>query len=399
MRTCLYQSKVIYSLNVFITNVKTDTFKTRFALRFCAQTETKHFTTFNCHNEPTYVLTRKCTADGYGASGPCCKVDELFTYLMVDREDLFNHTRFVMHCDDDEYWRVDQLLRWLAHIENSGINTHPIIANGNYNDPKENIWHIKGCKEVHTNGWYQPMVLNHAAMERMKVAAMSYGFTETCKNFDITHDVGMGPFAWMFGFYHYHITGMIVNNWNNGAHLDPHLMVIHAVKHGRLYDRCDNLTNWGTEGARYKQNLAIGCGDLNEPMPHHSFDGHGYKGNQLIADMYDCWNFYKDHGQPISIDYHSKVRVAMYPDGTMLPGISLPGDEHKPKIFKVLTDQDFLDSGGLFQGYHVEERNVPELLKLKGYDETEHSKKFDIVKEWHPFTMTDCVIKGEVGFE
>lgn len=302
-----------------------------------------------------------------------------------------------MHCDDDEYWRVDQVLKWLAYIENSGISTHPIIANGNPNDPNENVWHIKGCTEIRTNGWYQPMILNHAALERMKVASGNYGLSQTCKNFDVTHDVGMGPHAWMFGLYHIQIPHL-GHNSNNGAHLDPEFIMIHPVKNARIYDRCENLTNWGDGNERFKQNLAIGCGDVNEQMPHHSFDGHGYKGNQLVANMYDCWNFYKEHGRPLQLATTIKKRVAMYPEGTMLLGISIPGDEKKPKVFKVLEPEDQVDSEGKFKGYSVEERHVPDILQLKGYAETAHSKKYDITKEWHNFTLDDCAVKGVVFY-
>ena len=49
------------------------------------------------------------------------------------------------------------------------------------------------------------MMLNHAALDLLKVASQNYGFADTCTNFELTHDVGMGEwsllvclFVWLF---------------------------------------------------------------------------------------------------------------------------------------------------------------------------------------------------------
>ena len=134
----------IYKSQTWVFSICLDTFEVRYAFRHCLKQETTRFTTFKCHNEPTYILSRKCTNQYYGGPGPCCKVDDLFTYITLDRPDLFAHLKFALHCDDDTYWRPEQVLRWLAAIDNSGMMTFPIIGNGNSNDPKENVWHVKG---------------------------------------------------------------------------------------------------------------------------------------------------------------------------------------------------------------------------------------------------------------
>src|SRR5689334_10666988 len=103
-----------------------DTFQMRYTMRHCKLIETEHYSTFECHNEPTYILSRVCTNEYYGGPGPCCKADEAFKYLLNDRPDLFAHIKYALHCDDDTYWRVDQLLRWLAALENSGISSFPL---------------------------------------------------------------------------------------------------------------------------------------------------------------------------------------------------------------------------------------------------------------------------------
>ncbi len=92
----------------------------------------------------------------------------------------------------DTYWRVDQVLRWLAALDAAGMASFPIVASTNFEDPAEHVWHIKGCEEIRTNGWYQPMMLNHAAIERLKHASAQYGLRDTCRHFDVMHDVGMG---------------------------------------------------------------------------------------------------------------------------------------------------------------------------------------------------------------
>ncbi len=42
------------------------------------------------------------------------------------------------------------------------------------------------------------MMLNHAALERMRASIDVYGFTKTCVNFGVSQDVGMGE--WRVGF-------------------------------------------------------------------------------------------------------------------------------------------------------------------------------------------------------
>ena len=69
-----------------------DTFQVRYSMRHCKRTEFhsagtgaqqqeeeesdtfQGYTTFSCHNEPTYLLSRRCDNSYYGAAGPCCKV-------------------------------------------------------------------------------------------------------------------------------------------------------------------------------------------------------------------------------------------------------------------------------------------------------------------------------------
>jgi hypothetical protein len=165
-------------------------------------------------------LSRKCTNEYYGAAGPCCKVDDAFNYLLNDRPEFAATIKYALHCDDDTYWRADQVLKWLALIEKSGLSGLPLI--GNLDPHKESgpgVWHITGCQEIQTNGWYQPLMLNAAALSLMKSSVANYGVMATCKGFDVTHDVGVGVYAWLFGLYHVQIPHLERNDQHKGVQI------------------------------------------------------------------------------------------------------------------------------------------------------------------------------------
>ncbi|RYH22509.1 hypothetical protein EON65_19080 [archaeon] len=78
------------------------------------------------------------------------------------------------------------------------------------------IWHIKGCSDIHGNGWYQPMMLNKRALERLRVSSKAFGFTKTCEAFHVSQDVGFGPYAWMMELKHIHMPGVEINTGHRG---------------------------------------------------------------------------------------------------------------------------------------------------------------------------------------
>lgn len=363
-----------------------DTFGARFAMRHCTIRETVHFTSFDCHNEPTYILSRKCLPTKGGGPGPCCKVDELFTYLIVDRPDVYSHVKYALHCDDDTYFRTDQVLRWLAKIEKSGVSPIPIVASPNPNDPKEHIYSVQECEEVHTNGWYQPFMLNKASMERVKEGFKAYGTMWTCNNFKITHDVGMGPFFWMYGLYHIGLPDTYVGN--HGTAIAN--MITHSVKHGGIRDNCDNITNY-SETQLHTQKIVVGCGSIDEPQMNHVKGEKDYNGrDDLYNDMYDLWNHFKDNGRDINLNGAWSMQDAvLYPSGDGSGDVRL--------VKHILEEWEFPESDGTFQGLKVEQLMLPQLLQLRGYNTTKHSQQYDIVKEWKNFTMSDCVVEGYKG--
>jgi len=236
-------------------------------MRQCLLIDSPELTAFKCQNEPIYVLSRTCTDEYYGAAGPCCKVDVALNWLVNIQTELFSHIKFLLHCDDDMYWRPLQTLRWLASVQNSGANMYPLVANAKDADVNSHgVWHIENCKEIHTSGWYQPLMLNHIALQMIGPAAAAYGVRDTCTAFDVTHDVGIGIFFWLYGLFHIQMPFTGINPSHKGvALLKPTDMAMHCIKHSNSEAEC---SEWKGED-RYKQNKVVGCGDVGEPSPHH----------------------------------------------------------------------------------------------------------------------------------
>jgi len=364
----------------------------------------EQYTTFSCHNEPTYLLSRKCNDDYYGADGPCCKVDDAINFIVNVRPDFFAQIKFMLHCDDDMYWRPDQVLRWLASVQNSGINKYPLIANLEHgNEGSRGVWMVENCKEVMTSGWYQPAMLNHALLARMGAGAAAYGLRDTCRVFDVTHDVGLGIYAWLYGASHIHMPATNGNPEHKGMKVfRPADMAMHYVKHHES-EHCDGAVDngWGTEDI-HKQNVVIGCGDLDHPIPGHD--------KKKRADMYDAWNYYKANGVDIVLNEH---RVNEYEHAYVV--VSGTNDTrrlvhvlHSNSVVKAHGDGTFTAerivlfgniSAELQAGERIEQRTVPHMVHLQGYETTSHSKLHDITKKWKAFILEDCSPPGKKAKE
>lgn len=386
-----------------VLNVFPDTFQSRYAFRHCKIRETAHFTSFDCHNEPTYVLSRRCLPTGGGGPGPCCKVDELFTYLMIDRPDVYSHTKYAIHGDDDNFFRVEQVLMFLARLEKIGLSTIPIVGNSILGEYREHVYGTHGCNEIHSYGWYQPLMINRAAMEKMKSGFSSYGVWETCDNFRVTHDVGLGPFLWMYNVFHVRMP-----RWDVGNH-DTSIGAIltHKVVHGSKEDACDNITAF-SESQRHNQKILMGCGDVNELQGHHRAGAKDREGHTLYNDNYELWNHFKEDKEDWSdpswglhgYQTWDTFYVTLWPNGSkeQIPG-SLPGEENTYRIKYVLNSTvDKLDADGTFKGEKVEQQFLPLLDPMDGYETTNHSKQHDIVKKWVGFKPSDCEQVPGSGF-
>ena len=335
--------------NVFV--IEEDNFKQRTVLRHCSMENFPHFTTFSCHNEPTYVLTRKCTNEYYGAKGPCCKMDEIVNYL-TENTALWSHLKYVFHCDDDTFFRPDQVMKWLSIVEKSGISDKlPLVGNVDHSRHdlgNPGVWHITECKEIHTLGWYQPMFLNKKALDLIAVAAKDYGHQDECRHFEVTLDVGFGVIAWLYGLHHIKIPGTEINPGHLGQQIfNPHQMIVHGIRHiGE--DDC-NGEKWPDE-VKYDQLSATGCGRLDKPGPFHNKDHD--------ADMYDAWLYFATHGQDVQMN---------------------------------------AGENGLIQNPNNATEIIPDTQILSGYSTTSHARKYDITKKWHEFALSDCNPKGSIS--
>eukprot|EP01038_Epipyxis_sp_PR26KG_P006280 gene6280-8648_t len=366
--------------HVFV--VTEDTFETRFALRHCHIKEHSEFTSFTCHNEATYVLTRTCTSEYYNAAGICCKVDESINFI-TNYPEIYSHMKFFVQADDDTYFRPDQLLRWLASIENSGINHFPLVATPGA-DTSGGVWHIDGCKEIHTGGWYQPLILNKAGLAKVAVGSKDYGITNTCKAFVLSQDVGIGIVAWAYELYHLTIPATEVNGNHEGVKiLKPQLMCIHAVRNHND-DKCEG-SNWPKK-LRFKQNVVIGCGDIDTPGPFHD-------AKNKWMNMYDVWNYYKVNGQDLDFLGSTKRYVPHLPPAYVEAKVILYPNDHPnhPNAVKTILPVDaIIGSDGKYDGAKVVTRIIPDLYYLEGYSTTEHSKKYKITEKWQKFELQDC---------
>jgi hypothetical protein len=248
-----------------------DNFLIRYSLRHCHITDTASYTMFSCPHEPHYILSRNCTNEYFVARSICCKVDAGLDFIINEHPVLFSHLKYLIEGDDDNYFRPHQLLQWLAIIEKAGLHDHPLIANDQLSHATINdgrgVYNVKGCNEIRTNGWYQPMMLNKKAMERLTVSSKNYGLMKTCTEFDVSQDVGIGPYAWMMGLEHIYFPGVNINPPHAGmAALHRENIVVHSIKHNSA-DECDHAEKW-PENMRYNQTLAIGCGSVVRKHSH-----------------------------------------------------------------------------------------------------------------------------------
>lgn len=99
----------------------------RFQMRFCIQKDYDDImTSFKCHGEPTYLLTRQCVADYFESL--CCRTDVLLYFIKTYLNDVYDQMKYVTLADDDIYWRADTLLSWLYLVDQANVSHIPIIG-------------------------------------------------------------------------------------------------------------------------------------------------------------------------------------------------------------------------------------------------------------------------------
>jgi len=409
-----------YFAHVFV--IIEDTFEARFAMRHCERQEYSIYTVFSCnsHHEPQYILSRNCSSVYYQAEGICCKVDDGINFLVnVAPAEWFATIKYVLQSDDDEYWRPDQVLRWLAAVERAGVSQYPIVANkhpGEATNRGDPIWHISGCNEVHMSGWYQPVMFNKAALVKLRATVSSYGFRDTCRAFDVSQDVGIGIVAWLMELYHIQIPNVQYGK------IQPKNLAKHYARHMGPKDDCGDESMF--RHLRYKQDVVLGCGTLDQAIP-----GHNLKNPSIKMDHYDMWKYFKALGEPSDIGVE-EVNEFLYSP------IVVAADGHTLKYVLVNSTEIYIaalqhfkthhsigniylnhanDSTTAKQGlrgtivsvleghnYTMQEgesltlRLMPRLMLLAGYQSTTHSRQYNLTQEWHTFNMSHCRMRGKI---
>lgn len=341
--------------NVFV--VIEDSEESRFSLRHCRFLNHEVLPSFSCPNEPTIVLTTRCSSVYYSANGICCKVDEAINYLVEARPEIYKKSKFIIQSDDDMFWRVDKLFQWLAAVDKAGLESIPWIANGQISHSIETLsapgglFFHEGCHEIHTNGWYQPMVLNKAAVERFWIATNAMGVTSTCSAFQVSQDVGIGVVAWVLQLSHIYLPGIELNEGRRGiSALYSRIVAVHSAKHAGDEEDCRPNPSW-PESLRRSQAVVIGCGTLQRRTPGHN--------PEKAFDMYDAWH------------YFAKDQSA-----TVIP---LGG----PRAHDWVQDP-------------VTTVWKPKLAPLLGYNSTNHYYRHFQMNKWTTFTMKDCLVEGRL---
>jgi hypothetical protein len=271
-------------------------------MRHCQITDYEKYTTFACHHEPTYLLIHSCTRPSAPGCN-CRKVDASINFLVHTRAKQLADTDHVLFTDDQTYWRPDQLLRWLAAVQRSGVDKFPTIATAEpehqpqqVEPPSHSNWLFgpsAKCVVSQPDGTgYQHALLNYALLVQVVNATAAFTVPDTCRNQGTSYNTALQMLAAQYQAYHLTIPGINLNTLHRGvAILSPTDLAVQHVLHAPK-EHCDSAQDNGWRPQdRIKQNIAIGCGDIGQPSPRHNkLDG---------ATMYDTWEFFQVHGRDL----------------------------------------------------------------------------------------------------
>lgn len=228
------------------------------------------------------------------------------------------------------------------------------------------------------------MMLNKEALKRMSLASAAYGLTETCRNFDVSQDVGIEAYVWLFGVYHVWMPNVEINGNHLGLKVfRPKQLLVHGLKQNQEHCRHREEAKWPEE-ERYNQKVVIGCGDIGHKGPFHD--------SVRQASMYDAFEYFREHGEDAEYgkegEYEwQKTKVTIYPRKS---------EGEKVKIKEILKGNERIENGK-YNGDEVVELVIPRLQFIDGYEKTTHAKTHDIVnKAWAGFTLNDCAPPGKI---
>lgn len=262
------------------------------------------------------------------------------------------------------------------------------------------------------------MMLNHAALKKMKNAVSNYGIKGSCHGFGITHDVGVGPFAWQLGLNHIFIPG-IQGGFSGVKAFKPVRLAVHYLKPFDDEDYCNEEKRWPASH-RYNQTIVLGCGSVDRRGPFHNTTKHANH-----ADNYDMFEYFRDHGEDVVIgkegeNHWVRVRVTLTNSPESLhtdpsSGLTTALSPHKLQVKQLLSSptfskdplqatqenpskispQEALAAGELFKGDKVYSILIPDLVHLHGYDATDHARKHKDSLHFQAFTASDCSPPGK----
>jgi len=263
------------------------------------------------------------------------------------------------------------------------------------------------------------MMLNHAALEKIKLASSEYGLKSICKGFVVTHDVGVGPFAWQLGLNHIYIPGVKGNRYAGVKGFTPARLAVHYLKPFDDEDYCNEEKRWPASH-RYNQTIVLGCGSVDRRGPFHNTTKHANH-----ADNYDMFEYFRDHGEDVVIgkegeNHWVRVRVTLTNSPESLhtdpsSGLTTALSPHKLQVKQLLSSptfskdplqatqenpskispQEALAAGELFKGDKVYSILIPDLVHLHGYDATDHARKHKDSLHFQAFTASDCSPPGK----
>lgn len=397
----LFIHQYCYGNNTIL--LHTDTFEVRFAMRHCVMTEYDgQYTSFKCHNEPTYLLTRRCGTSGLDHIAVGCKVDESINYLVNLRRDLFDHVKYALISADDVYWRADQLLRWLAVVERSGASNFPVVFSPTASDKlRPGVRDMTNCGEVYTSWQSYPVVLNHVLLQRMSAGAAAYAVREICRSFDAAPGMGVGVLAWMHSADHIHMPNV---NWNHKSQgtwvlMPADMAVMYAVHSEREHcgePGAQEPIDW-PDSARYNQSTVLGCGSVGTPAPGHSVADQ--------ASMYDVWEYFSANGLDTPVDEPGSTSTEFTDYYVAMKSGRITRILHEANTwvsslhiaYRYVTGAAIDHAGAYYtlaEGEKIIKRRMPRMVPLRGYADTKHGKANNITNTWKAFTPQDCSPAG-----
>jgi hypothetical protein len=145
-----------------------------------------------------YPIWVDCPEGKFGES-PCCKQEKGLLGLPKNYE-------WTIFADDDMYFKIDDLMRYLTEFLNVDPAVPYIVTSGGVTAKFLGEWGYKGIsgaykcssKDEFRYPWGQPVIYSRAALELVTPGFRAGGLVKQCNEFLVTHDAGNSIFHWMY---------------------------------------------------------------------------------------------------------------------------------------------------------------------------------------------------------